>query len=93
MALKNEKLTQAKDCNSRALSDIKPESRREVVLAALREAVAEMQYGQVRLESIGVSLRHRLITPEKALSWVDEVGATPLVEVTLKRAASKPEPE
>ena len=68
----------------------KPELRREIVLAALREAVAEMQYGQTRLESIGVSLRHRLISTEQALSWVDEAGAAALIETTLKRVTSKP---
>jgi hypothetical protein len=47
---------------------------RDLLLAALRVASARSKLIAVELDSIGVSLRHKAVNCEQALTWAAEEG-------------------
>ena len=62
-----------------ALTTFKPATlettgERDLLLAALRVASARSKFIAVELDSIGVSLRHKAVNCEQALTWAREEG-------------------
>ena len=55
--------------------------RREFMLAALRSAKLRVSLIGTELDEIGISLKHGMITPECAVSWLDHAGLMNFVNV------------
>lgn len=53
---------------------------RQFLLSRLRTASLQMRLYDNELVSVGVALRGGAISPEQALAWLDELGATPLID-------------
>lgn len=49
-----------------------PAGERELLIHALRTAVARSRLVINALETIGVSLRHNAVTTDQAMTWLDE---------------------
>jgi hypothetical protein len=49
-------------------------NQREYVLAELRCAALRSRLVTAELDTIGVALKHNLVTPEDAVRWLHEVG-------------------
>jgi hypothetical protein len=58
-----------------------PAGERELLIHALRTAVARSRLVVNALETIGVSLRHHAVTTDQAMSWLDEEGLLHLVHI------------
>jgi hypothetical protein len=57
------------------------EARAEFMLAALRSAKMRLLLMSMELDEIGVSLKHGMIGPEFAGSWLDHAGLLQFVNV------------
>lgn len=62
-------------------SKIDPAGERELLIHALRLAVARSRLVTNVLETIGVSLRHRAVSCDDALKWLSEEGLLAHVEL------------
>jgi hypothetical protein len=51
---------------------VNPAAERELLIHALRLAVARTRLATNTLETIGVSLRHRAVTTDEAVTWLKE---------------------
>jgi hypothetical protein len=58
--------------HSSAPGNINPAGERELLIHALRTAVARSRLVTNALETIGVSLRHRAVTTDQAMAWLNE---------------------
>jgi hypothetical protein len=56
-----------------------PAGERELLIHALRTAVARSRLVTNALETIGVSLRHKSVTTEQAMAWLRDEGLLPRV--------------
>lgn len=56
------------------------ERRRDFLLARLRCASLQMRLAEADLNSVGVGLKGGWVTPAQAYEWLEELGATPLLE-------------
>jgi hypothetical protein len=56
-----------------------PAGERELLIHALRTAVARSRLVTNALETIGVSLRHNAVTTDQAMNWLDEEQLLDLV--------------
>ena len=56
-----------------------PAGERELLIHALRTAVARSRLVTNALETIGVSLRHNTVTTDQAMAWLDEERLLDLV--------------
>jgi hypothetical protein len=52
------------------------ETDRELLLAALRSAALRARLDENELNTIGVALRHGMISPEYAVEWLQDIGIT-----------------
>jgi len=63
---------------AKALAPSKPvgdsSGERDLVLSALRTATARARLAATEFDSIGISLRQKLITCEQALQWARDEG-------------------
>lgn len=57
------------------------EAKTEFVLAALRCARLRVSLAGAELDEIGVSLKHGMISPEFAVSWLNHAGLLQFVNV------------
>jgi hypothetical protein len=57
-----------------------PAGERELLIHALRTAVARSRLVTNALETIGVSLRHKAVTTEEAMAWLRDEGLLPHVQ-------------
>jgi len=57
-----------------------PAGERELLIHALRTAVARSRLVTNALETIGVSLRHKSVTTEQAMAWLRDEGLLPHVQ-------------
>jgi hypothetical protein len=55
-------------------SKIDSAGERELLIHALRTATARCRLTANLLETIGVSLRHRQVTTDEAMQWLEEEG-------------------
>lgn len=55
-----------------AFEPIKPESRKQFVLAELRHAHRRVQALAAELEVIGIALKEDIVTSDIALDWAEE---------------------
>jgi hypothetical protein len=58
-----------------------PAAKTEFMLAALRCAKMRVALIGLELDEIGVSLKHNMISPEFAVSWLDHAGLLQFVNV------------
>ena len=54
--------------------------RRNFLLARLRCASLQMRLAEADLNSVGVGLKAGWVTPAQAWEWLEDLGATPLLE-------------
>ena len=54
--------------------------RRDFLLARLRCASLQMRLAEADLNSVGVGLRAGWVTPAQAWEWLEDLGATSLLE-------------
>ena len=57
------------------MTDIPPEAKYETLMAALRCARIRIQLLSLECDEVGLALKHRLVSPEVAVGWLDEIGA------------------
>jgi hypothetical protein len=62
------------------VTDQADDPHREFILAALRVASARAKLMDNEIMSIGVALRGRLISPEMALKWANDMGLLYLMQ-------------
>jgi hypothetical protein len=71
--------------NSSACAPVKPlgdtSGERDLLLSALRVASAEARLVANQIDTIGASLRQKLVTCEGALQWADEKGLLHLIRL------------
>lgn len=65
-----------------------PQAERELLIHALRTATARSRLITNQLESVGVMLRHRCVTPEQAMQELADAGILDLIE--FRRPGSAP---
>ncbi len=71
---------------SSAPGKIDPAGERELLIHALRTAVARSRLVVNTLETIGVSLRHKQVTAEGALEWLRDENLLSYVELRPRAA-------
>jgi hypothetical protein len=58
-----------------------PAGERELLINLLRTASARTRLYTNTLDTIGVSLRHRQVTTEAAMAWLNQEGLLDLIEL------------
>jgi hypothetical protein len=64
-----------------ARKPIDPQAERELLINLLRTAVSRARLDVNLLETVGVSLRHRQIDVEGAMTWLKEEGLLEAVQL------------
>jgi hypothetical protein len=60
----------------------------EYLLKAMRVGHVRLQLLQLELDSIGVALRHNMITPACAVQWMDDIGVLGFIDNPEQMAAT-----
>jgi hypothetical protein len=55
------------------------ETKRALLLAAVRCARARVQLLQLELDEVGLALRFNMVAPDAAVAWLHDTGALPYV--------------
>ena len=57
------------------MTDIPTEAKYELVLAGLRCARVRFQLMALECDEVGLALKYKMVLPEVAVGWLDEIGA------------------
>jgi hypothetical protein len=60
----------------------------EYLLKAMRVGHVRLHLLQLELDSIGVALRHNMITPDCAMQWMDDIGVLGFIDNPEQTAAA-----
>ena len=61
----------------------------EFLLSALRCARIRIQLMSLECDEVGLALKHRLVSPEVAVGWLEEIGALQYVNPEIAAMPSK----
>ena len=73
-------MTSVKESSSSGKPDVGPAGQREFLITALRAASARSRLSTNLFDTIGVSLRHRMISCNEAVAWLQEEGLLSHIE-------------
>jgi hypothetical protein len=71
------------------MANVPLETKYETMLAALRCARIRIQLLSLEVDEVGLALKHRLVSPEVAVGWLDDIGALQYVNPEIAAMPAK----
>ncbi len=71
------------------MSNISPGAKYETLTAALRCARTRIQLLLLECDEVGLALKYRMVSPEVAVGWMDEIGALQYVNPEIASMPAK----